>query len=201
MAPQPALTMTVSGQQAVLKALARELGPQMSKRAAIGLVQAAPLVAVDARRRVAKHGWHGGLEGSIKPRGLRVTPVMASIVVVADAPQAASFSEGWFSKSGKQPPSDMLEAWVTEKGLASSPREAQGVAFAIARKMGGGRQVARTARAMKFAALKGDTRSSTTRFGYSFAPTHFLKNALRYTKIPVLNVLIARMKAAGRSTF
>jgi hypothetical protein len=195
------ITMTVSGQQAVLKALARELGPEMSKRAAIGLTAAAPLVAAEGRRRVAKHGWHGTLEGSIHPKPVHYLPLEAWVNISADAPQAKSFGGGWYSKVGKQPPSDMLEAWVTSKGFASTPREAQQIAFVIARRMAGGRQVARTAGAMKRAAVTGDTRTSVNRYGYSFPPTHFLKNALRYTKIPVLNILIARMKAAGRSTF
>lgn len=67
-------------------------------------------------------------------RGFRADDVPDGVMLYNTSPYAGVIELGR-RPGGKQPPIDALAAWVRRKGIARDPKDARGVAFAIARKM------------------------------------------------------------------
>lgn len=114
-----------------LEQAVRDLG---EARFATALGSAFEVVGVwmvgEGRRRVAPHHFHGVLEGSMKTEVAHSGSIASlSAQVTATGPQTHSFLGGWYSKGGKQPPADAIEAWLSGKGR--DPR----FAFVVARRI------------------------------------------------------------------
>jgi hypothetical protein len=89
------------------------------------------IVEAYAGERLVKHTWHGKLAGSLHHAASGSGKIAGQrVVVAAEGPQARSFKGGWFSRSGKQPPTGQIAQWLEAKG--KDPR----FAFAVARKIG-----------------------------------------------------------------
>jgi len=174
--------VTVTGQKAVLAALVRELGPEMTAKAAAGLKEAADFVQHTAVDSVTDHHWHGGLESGITAHNVEIDPDgSVSVEVGSAAPQARAFEAGWFSRAGQQPPAAALEAWVSSKGIGEQGQTPAQAAFVIARSIGANSK-----------GLGGH------RYGFSFPgqPLKYLVRAIqRRHKLEILEILIRALRA------
>jgi len=111
----------------------KDLSPEHFARAiATGFDEIGGAVQGYTAGRLGTHHWQGKLLGSLH----HVTTGSGSIAtekttISVEGPQARSFRGGWFSRSGHQPPTEQIAAWLSDHG--KDPR----FAFAVARKIGG----------------------------------------------------------------
>jgi len=110
----------------------RDLGPERFGRVVrTGFEELGALTEEYTTAKIAPHHWHGELAGSLHA-ATTGSGALASerTEVTLRGPQVHSFRGGWFSRSGKQPPTEQIAAWLTERGR--DPR----FAFAVARQIG-----------------------------------------------------------------
>jgi hypothetical protein len=98
-------------------------------------------IAAEMQRAAKPHHDTGNLERNIHaegPFGHGLNQEVRIGIGTAGAPEGRPLAFGWKSKSGRQPPTGAIVAWLTRKGFGSGLTDSQlrGRAFVIARAIG-----------------------------------------------------------------
>lgn len=148
--------ITISGVRPTIVALEAEIFG-MKARAFAGLMAVAKQVQATARGNMAQRHYEGRAEKATTIEVKEFSPVFSRITVGIHgstfAPEGKTFEVGWRSERNLQPPVAPLAEWAIRRGLASNERDANRLAFVIARAQG--------------------------KHGYSFGEFHWLSDAWR----------------------